>query len=452
MKKRLLVIDDEESICSAFQAFFEPRGWKVETCASGRNGIQRFQDFDPTLVFLDVRLPDIDGLEVLRRLRELDAEAKVIVISAYGSLETITQAVKGQAFDYLAKPIDLDEAVAVADRVLAGLATASETDAGESSFIVGSSKVMQEVYKRIGLVAQSDSSVLILGETGAGKELVARAIFAHSLRRDKPFVAVNCGALPENLVESELFGFEAGAFTGATTARPGKFEAADGGTLFLDEIGELPPIVQTKLLRVLDSQVIERLGSVNPIHLNVRILAATNKDLAAEVEAGRFRADLFYRLNVIHINVPPLRERKEDILPLARHFLNMQHQGTTLSDDAIEMLAAHDWPGNVRELKNAIEHAAVVSAGGPILPDHLPKPVTIRARSGDSVDGVVDSLLDQFEGEPVIYDKVVNLVERRMIERALAATNGNQSEAANLLGVHRNTLRNKIRDLGIDRQ
>ncbi len=454
--KRMLIIDDEDSICLAFKRFFSRRGWDVATAATGKAGLDACAAHEARVVFLDVRLPDIDGLEVLDRLGQEQPDTQVIMISAYGSLETITQAVKGKAFDYLAKPIDLDRAGELAERALqAGpRAVTAPTAAEPETRIIGRSHVMQEVYKRIGLVAQTDSSILIIGDTGTGKELVARAIHEHSSRAAEPFVAINCGALPENLVESELFGYAQGAFTGAEQARPGRFEAADGGTLFLDEVGELPLPMQVKLLRVLDDQRVERLGSHESIHLDVRILAATNRNLEKEVEAGRFRSDLFYRLNVIHVSLPPLRARREDIKPLAEHFLTQLTRGhkDLLTDETKEILERYSWPGNVRELRNAMEHAVVVSAGQPILPQHLP--ASLHDPVGSASDSDRPKALRHYVAalnnvDEDLYKIALEPLERLVIEMALERCGGNQSKASEILGIHRNTLRTKIRELDI---
>ncbi len=459
MNKQLIVIDDEDSICLAFKRFFERRGWQVQTCATGQAGMDACLNSEPDLVFLDVRLPDIDGLQVLDQLMAKKPQLQVVVISAYGSLETVTQAVKGKAFDYLAKPIDLDRAVELAERAVEQAREEEDGPAAEKpsgSRIIGTSHIMQEVYKRIGLVAQTDSSVLIMGETGTGKELVARAIHEHSARQGEPFVAVNCGALPENLIESELFGYEKGAFTGADQPRAGRFEAANGGTLFLDEVGELPLPMQVKLLRVLDDQIVERLGSQKPIPLNVRILAATNRQLVDEVSDGRFRSDLFYRLNVIHIALPPVHDRREDIPQLARHFLALLSQGKTpaISRQAMGILRSHPWPGNVRELRNAMEHAIVVAGGARILPEHLP--ASVRDQSGVAAkDKSGDDLIRRYvrelgDAQEDLYKMAIEPLERILLETALSRCGGNQSVAAGILGIHRNTMRNKIRALKID--
>jgi DNA-binding NtrC family response regulator len=462
---RILVIDDEEAICFAFQRYFEPRGFRVGVAPTGAAGLAEYAKQPAEVVFLDVRLPDGDGLEVLSRLYERDPQARVVVITAHGSLETVTRAIRGKAFDYLVKPIDLDRAAelvtqALASRRVAGDAVShpAPSRADGEALLVGRSPAIQEVYKSIGRVAESDSAVLILGETGTGKELVARAIHHHSRRRAGPFVAVNCGALPENLVESELFGYARGAFTGATTEKPGRFEAADGGTLFFDEVAELPPAAQVKLLRFFDTQTVERLGSVQSLRLDVRILAATNRDLAGAMAAGRFRQDLYYRLAVVQIVLPPLSARTEDILPLAGHFLAQRTppggKPPILSREAAEILEACAWPGNVRELRNAVEHAAVVSGGGPILAAHLPEVVRqgAAARAKESPAGL-DAAVAQFVGalgEGASYREVIARLEKALIARALADAGGNQSVAAERLGLHRNTLRNKLRDLGLD--
>lgn len=475
----ILIIDDEESICYAFKRYFEARGFSVATAATGRVGTRLFAAAKPDVVFLDVRLGDADGIDVLEELRRLDPAACVIIITAFGTLETVARAMSGKAFDFLVKPLDLDQAALLVTKAAALRSAVLSADgevplAAASTLIVGSSAPMQEVYKRVGMVAQTDSAVLISGATGTGKELVARAIHAHGRRSEEPFVAVNCAALPENLVESELFGYARGAFTGAGADKPGRFEADDGGTLFLDEIGDLPLPVQVKLLRFLDNQVIERLGTVEPIHLDVRIIAATNRDLASAIEAGKFRSDLYYRLAVFQIELPPLKERRADILPLARHFLRQSSAaGATvdgqkppatppLTQAVVERLLAYGWPGNVRELRNAIEYAAVVSGGGPILPAHLPQSVLAEKSSPtappDQLEQTISQYLDLL-GNPEhlasqggLYQAAMAPLERAVIRHALAQSGGNQTEAAKLLGLHRNTLRNKLRELGIEAQ
>ena len=454
---RILVIDDEESICFAFKRYFESRGTAVAVAHTVREGREKYVELRPDVVFLDVRLGDGSGLDLLEALRREDPAACVVIITAYGSLDTVTRAIRNKAFDYLVKPLDLDRAGEVFAQALAARAAPQDAgepcdaaaEAGAGTAIIGRSPAIQEVFKRIGRVSQSGASVLIHGATGTGKELVARVIHEHSPREAEPFVTVNCAALPENLVESELFGYARGAFTGADADKPGRFEMAHTGTLFLDEIGELPTAAQVKLLRFLDSQTIERLGSVSPICVDVRILAATNRDLPSEVAAGRFRADLYYRLAVIQIDVPPLARRRQDIAELAQHFLAQFAPGRGISAEAMEILTACDWPGNVRQLRNALEHAAVVSGTGPILPVHLPE--AAPAGAAPASDDLVSRYLDQVQpGPDGLYPAALAPIERAVIVRALAQAGGKPGQAAKLLGIHRNTLRAKLRDLGID--
>ncbi len=462
----ILVIDDEEAICFAFQRYFGGRGMGVRVAATGADGVAAYRQAPADVVFLDVRLPDADGLDVLDRLREVDPQARVVVITAYGSLETVTRAIRGRAFDYLVKPVDLGRAAELVQGALEarGAPRAAGADApplSDAATLVGRSGAIQEVYKRIVRVATSDVTVLILGETGTGKDLVARVIHEHSPRRGRPFVAVNCGALPESLVEGELFGYVRGAFTGADADKPGRFEAADGGTLFLDEAGDLPLAVQVKLLRFLDTQTVERLGSVKPVQLDVRVVAATHCDLGRAVDEGRFRQDLYYRLAVVQVRLPRLADRREDILPLAEHFLRQRSAAGTkggppaLSDDAARLLEAYAWPGNVRELRNALEHATVVSGGGPILSAHLPDTIRlglpgVTAGGRDGPDDLLARYLDALP--PGGRDRLrlaTEAVERGLIRRALQETGGNHSAAAERLGIHRNTLRHRIRELGL---
>jgi len=460
--RHILVIDDEEAICFAFRRYFERRGFAVSVAAAGAEGERLFAEVSPDVVFLDVRLPDGSGLDVLERLRKIDSRACVVIITAYGTLETVTRAIRGKAFDYLVKPLDLDRAGEVVSEALTSRAAsdarppAPARPAGEKSadMLVGSSAVMQEVYKRIGKVAQAEAAVLILGDTGTGKELVARAIHEHSARRGGPFVPVNCGALPENLVESELFGYVKGAFSGADADKPGRFEAADGGTLFLDEVAELPLAAQVKLLRFLDSQTVERLGSIRSIGLNVRVLAATNCDIQQAIESKAFREDLYYRLAVVQMELPPLRNRGEDVVELAEYFLARREGNRAhLSAEAVGMLKAHHWPGNVRELRNAIEHAAIVCRSDMIIPRHLP--TAVRNASGGAagmaglVDRAVENYLNSLPAGPGQYARAIEPLERGLIRRALAQAGGNQSAAAEVLGMHRNTLRKKLRQLGL---
>lgn len=461
MAKNMLVIDDEESICRAFQRFFERRGWRVQTACSAAQGISRFSSSRPQVVFLDIRLPDGDGLEVLQKLRAGDPTVPVIMITAYGGLKAVVGSLEGEAFDYLPKPIDLDQAEQLVARAIEparAVATGGRRAASDGVELLGTSPAMQSVFKRIAVLARSDCSVLVLGSTGTGKEVVSRAIHHHSRRKSRPFVAVNCGAIPANLVESELFGHVRGAFTGAQTDRVGKFEAADGGTLFLDEVGELPAAAQVKLLRVLDSQTIERVGSTAGRKLDVRVIAATNRNLPDDVREGRFRADLYYRLAVVQVDLPALARRPEDILLLARHFLARcakdGHTVARLDAQAESTLLSHTWPGNVRELSNAMAHALAVAPGGCIKADDLPETVRRPRETAASTDTDANRLVERYiDSLPAtdsdLYSLAVKPVEAALIRLAMGRCEGNQSEAAALLGLHRNTLRKKIKELNL---
>ena len=462
----ILVIDDEASICFAFERFFGARGYRVLSAGTGAQGLALCRSELPDILFVDVRLPDADGLDLLEELHSMVPDSCIIVITAYGSLNAVTRAIREKAFDCLVKPLDLDRALDLAEQFVEArsrLASASmvepdarQTDLTTDAFpVIGESAAMQGVFKAVARAAATDASVLITGETGTGKDLIARSIHRLSDREAKPFGAVNCGALPEALVESELFGHRKGTFTGADSDKVGRFEAADGGTLFLDEVGELPPSSQVKLLRFLDSHVIERLGDVTPRQLDVRILAATNQPLAEAMAAGGFRQDLYYRLAVLEIHIPPLRKRREDILPLAEHFLSECTGDTVpprLSRKAASVLEAYNWPGNVRELRNAIEHALAMTTGNVVLPLHLPHHVraTSTAVQDDSA-GAPERALDDYlreigtEGRD-LYQRAVMPIETELIRRVLNECNGNQSEAAQRLGLHRNTLRKKLQE------
>jgi DNA-binding NtrC family response regulator len=455
--RSILVIDDEEAICRAFERFFTRRNWQVRLASSGGQGLSQLDQAPAGVVFCDVRLPDANGLEVLQSIRRRHPNLPVVIITAYGNMETVMTAMERGAADYLVKPIDLDRALELAERF--ARPAGKQPDGGDpnrpadarAGQIVGTSRAMQQLFKRLALAARSQASVLITGQTGTGKELVARAIHQHSSRARAPFVAVNCGALPDTLAESELFGCVRGAFTGADVDRPGRFESADGGTLFLDEVAELTPPAQVKLLRVLDSGTLERLGSTQSIRVDVRILAATNRDLPARVEAGEFREDLYYRLAVIQLHLPPLRQRDGDVPALAAHFralLAGPDQG--ISNEAMALLERFDWPGNVRQLQNVIQQAAALAGPGPILPEHLPAEIRTPsdglgpARRTETLLGHVDFQAGQ------AWRQAIEPVERAVLREALRRTGGQKNAAAEILGLHRNTLRNKLRQYDLD--
>jgi two-component system nitrogen regulation response regulator GlnG len=454
--KSLLIVDDEEAISWSLRKAFERAGYKVAVAASAESAFELAskQSFDA--VVLDIRLPGMDGLTALARLRELTRGASVIIVTAHGNLNTAVKALEGGAFEYLPKPFDLAEALdAVARAVSRSSASPAKPQVadGEDEEIVGRSLAMQAVFKRIALVAPHDACVLITGESGSGKELVARALHRHSPRRDRPFLPVHVASLNPNLVESELFGHVKGAFTGAAQAKPGLLALADDGTVFLDELADIPLPVQAKLLRVLERQEVLPVGAGQPERINVRILSATHQDLAAAVRAGQFRHDLFYRLNVFEIRLPALRDRLDDVPLLAEHFLRrFGVADPALSAATVAFLQARPWAGNVRELRNALEHAAIVARGGSILPEHFPPPVstggaeTLPQRLGELVrEWVRERVQAAGGGEPAdLYDSLLAMTEPPLLDEVLRQLNGNRLVAARWLGVARATLRKML--------
>jgi two-component system nitrogen regulation response regulator GlnG len=417
------------------------------------------------VIVLDLQLPDRNGLDVFREVHDRDPKRPVIFITAHGTTDTAIEAMKGGAFDYLVKPVDLERVSQVIDRAFATArlmrvpAMLPAEPSGDR--IIGRSPVMQEMCKAIGRIAPQDVNVLILGESGTGKELVARALYHHSRRADRPFLAINCAALPETLLESELFGHEQGAFTGAVRRRIGKFEQCDGGTLFLDEIGDMTPALQAKMLRVLQEQRFERVGSNETLQTRVRVLAATNHDLEKLVEAGRFRKDLYYRLKVITIQVPPLRDRLDDVAELAHYFLYRYDRELTLdlrafAPETLEILQGYSWPGNVRELQSVIKQAMLSAAGHILSPEFLPQnllqPAEVAEQPAGSgspleIEAFIGGLLER--GEHDLYRKVLEAVERILFSRVLNQAHGHQTQASEILGLNRATLRHKLRSLGL---
>ena len=449
MKKRILIVDDEPSIRKVLAAHLTRDGYEVQTASDGGEGIQALKDQHVHAVVTDMQMPGIGGLELLDWCRVNQPGLPVIIITAYGTVHSAVEAIKLGAHDYVTKPFDRDELkLIIAKAVATEHASAQHLSAATGRFdIIGQNATMQRVYSLIEKVAASPTTVLITGESGTGKELVARALHDQSDRCDGPFITVNCGAIPENLFESELFGYEKGAFTGAVSSKPGRFELADGGTLFLDEVGELPLDLQVKLLRVLQERSFERVGGIKPIDVNVRLVAATNRDLRAEAGAGGFRQDLYYRLAVVPIQLPPLRDRTEDIPLLTAHFLEyfnrrLGRQVTGLTPEAMRVLEGHTWPGNIRELENLMERSVLLCENEKIRVDDLPGLVPM-------VMGTADD--SELEGMPLKdYVRVHTAkLERARIAKALEAEGSNVTRAARRLGISRKSLQTKMKDYGL---
>ncbi len=470
MAARILIADDEDSLRWVLEKGLRGVGYDVTSVKDGEEAVRVFEAQPFDLVFLDVRMPGLDGLTALERIRDLRPDVYVIVMTAHGSMDTAIKAMQRGAYDYLNKPFDLDEVLLLSERALAASRLTQEVarlrtglaEVREFSALIGRHPRMQDVYKTIGRIAGTDVTVLLRGESGTGKELVARAIHHYSRRSGRPFVAVSCAAIPGTLLESEMFGHERGAFTDAKERRLGKFELAHGGTLYLDEIGDMPVDLQTKLLRALQERTIERVGGHESIAIDVRVLAATNRDLEALMKEGRFREDLYYRLNVVTVNLPPLRERRRDIPLLVEHFLakHVEELGERgVAPEALDRLVGYDWPGNVRELENVVQRAMVMATAGVILPEHLPiGPVS--AAASVAVDATLEEIIERKLMECVrglrerssanLYDLVVGLVEKPLLRAVLRETSGNQVRAAQILGINRNTLRKKLTEHGID--
>ena len=466
----VLVVDDERELHYSFRRLLSPLGCKVRSAETGDGALSAITSESFDLVLLDVRLGDENGLDVLKNILARRPNLPVIVITAYGTTDTAIEATRRGAYDYVLKPFDppqfvrlVQEAIRAGRAVSHAVALPGDTSGDDEDIIIGSSPAMQTVYKTIGRIADSDALVLLLGESGTGKELVARAIYSHSRRRDRRFLPINCAALPESLLESELFGHERGAFSGAMERRLGKFEQAEGGTVFLDEIGELSHATQAKLLRFLQDQTFQRVGGRDLIHTNVRIIAATNQDLDALSRDGKFRADLLYRLRVATIDLPALRERREDLPELINYFIKrFAQRATVVSESAMEMLVNADWPGNVRQLENTIRRTLLMVRGSTVAPSDIDlddkSPAVAGLAPVDSaeaadaspspsdLDLAVDRLWSAILDRPdVLHDsKTFQWLERELAKRAIVTTHGNQVQAAKLLGVSRNTLRQRL--------
>ncbi len=439
----ILVVDDEEIVRNSLVDWLREDGYHAEAASDGFEALQKLKERPWDIALVDLKMPKMDGLELMERMKEVDPDIQVIIITAYATVHTAVQAMKKGAYDYLVKPFNPEEISLLIERLIQSKELAREVSFLRKELtkqyrfhdLVSKSPKMQQVFEFARTVAKSNSNILILGESGTGKELLARAIHNESPRANGPFVAVSCVALPETLLESELFGHEKGAFTDAISQKKGKFELAHGGTLFLDEIGDISPKLQLALLRVLEEREFTRVGGTQPIRVDVRIIAATNRDLKRAVDEGHFRDDLYYRLNVISIKIPPLRERKEDIPLLAQHFvekfnIELGKRVERISEEAMKKLMAYHWPGNVRELENVIERAMVITKGSVIRPEEIQLPT---------------------EETPPAEDKSLRAVERAHILRVLEENNWNVQRSAQILGIDRVTLYNKMKRYGIKR-
>ncbi|MFB0505432.1 MAG: sigma-54-dependent transcriptional regulator [Thermodesulfobacteriota bacterium] len=448
-KEKILVVDDEASHRTMLKAVLSSEGYQVSEADDGKTAIQAVEKAFYDLILMDVRMTELDGIEALQEIKKISPEIPIIIMTAYGSVKTAVEALKSGAYDYLTKPLDIEELKILILKALDHHRLREENivlkerlaDRFDFSRIIGKSKPMKALFETLSLIAPSDATVLLYGESGTGKEIVANALHQNSLRSKRPFIKVSCAALPETLLESELFGHERGAFTGAITRKEGRFQLANGGTIFLDEVSEMSAATQVKLLRVLQEREFEPLGSTRTISVDIRVIAATNKNLEEEVKEGNFREDLFYRLNVVPIEVPPLRRRKEDIALLAKHFLNAYGEKSQTSikgflPRTMDLMIRYDWPGNIRELENAVERAVLLCRGAYISPDDLPLPV--QGAEGEAQGRV-----------SVPPGMTLKEVEKEVIVQTLEETEGNRTQTARILGISRKTLQNKLKEYGI---
>lgn len=457
----ILIVDDDLHLRRSFDKLLSQDGHAVKTASTGEAALPLVKSDEFDIIIMDVRLPGMDGLQTFKAIRELEPLLPVIIMTAFGTTETAIEATKMGAFDYILKPFNIPEMLELIEKAVeAGrfmrsrveLDPVPEIDSGDA--IIGRSRSMQEVYKAIGRVASTDATVLIRGESGTGKELVARAIYQHSARSHKSFLVINCVAIPETLLESELFGYEKGAFTGAVNRRVGRIEQADGGTVFLDEIGDMPFGIQAKILRLLQERSIERLGAREPIPVDVRIIAATNRNLEAALSEGKFREDLYYRLKVVTISLPPLSDREGDIPQLCEYFIRryskkMGIPDPGITDEALEMLTRYSWPGNVRELANAVQKALIFNRGGPVSHEDIARVSGIASVEKpdlpeEAIRTWVRDLLNSHEGASGTYDSAMDQFSAMLITEALNLNGGNRSRAAKMLGLSRPTLIAKI--------
>lgn len=470
MKPRILIADDEPSIRFVLRSALEDRGYIVEEASGGIEVIEKVRSLKYDLYIIDIVMPEISGLDLIDRIKQYHSEAPIIIITARDTMSNAIESIKRGAFDYIAKPFDIDHMIDVVEGILSEKLAYEKEEARKdipdevfSQQIIGKSKAIRDIFKVIGKVAGEDCNILITGESGTGKELLAKIIHANSPRKNFPFVVIDCATIPRDLLEAELFGFEKGSFTGAIERREGKFKIADGGTVFLDEIGDMQPDLQAKLLRVIQERTFYPIGSNSPVKVNIRIIAATNRDLIGATQDGRFREDLYFRINVVSIHLPPLRERKEDIPILAEYFLRRENEKGAkkkiLAPETVRALVEYQWPGNIRELENAIKRAYIFSKGKYIMPSDLPSHIVNLGEKKSqqtevhelsleqTIRGYVESL--NIEDASGIYRKILSDVERSLFKIILEKTRYNKIRASSILGINRNTFRKKIKELGI---
>ena len=460
----ILIVDDDKSIRYSLKRMLE-ENFSVITAQNGEEALDRVRESPPDLIIMDIKMPGRNGIDVLKEIKSIDPKSLVIIMTAYGTTETAIEAMKYGAFDYILKPFPIPQMKGLVEKALSLrrmmkqeviYAPIEREERGEEERIIGSSPKMQEIYKIVGQIAPSDVTVLLRGESGTGKELFARAIYQHSTRSNQPFLPFNCAAIPDTLLESELFGHEKGAFTGASSRRIGKLEQCHGGTILLDEIGDMSLSTQAKLLRVLQERNFERLGGMETIKVDIRFIVATNKDLEEAILSDKFREDLYYRLNVVSIQIPPLQERKEDIPELASYFIKKSNRELKkgivgITPTAMEKIRSYGWPGNVRQLENVLKRAMVLCQGEWILEDQLLfEKAWERREAGDlakkPIEDLLDILFEELSRVPVTLQDLdmISILERGLILRALQKTKGNQVQAALLLGINRSTLRSKM--------
>ena len=473
MSEKILVVDDEESIRWVLSTSLEKAGYLVDLGEDGSQGIEKALNTNYSLILLDINMPDISGLDVLAKLKSNNIEIPIILITAQNTVSNAITGIKHGAYDYIAKPFDLDEVNILVSKAIDNRKQSKKVKKKKDKaypeeelnlgVIVGKSKEMLRIYKTVGRIADKDVTVLLTGESGTGKELITKAIHTNSHRRNNKLVSVNISAIPKELIESELFGHEKGAFTGAHSSKIGRFEEANHGTLHIDEIGEMSADLQSKLLRVLEENMLYRLGSETPVEIDVRIVASTNRDLKSEIKQGKFREDLYYRLNAITIDLPPLRNRKEDIPILAEHFIDKYSEifnlgSKIISDEVIEKFIEYPWPGNVRELENAIKRVILLAPDKVINLGHIAEETPyILSKTGEleEKDQVINDILNQYisdydSASNTIYQDVISNIERQLFRIILDKTNGNKKKAATMLGINRNTLAKKLSELGLE--